>query len=136
MPITADINPGELWHVAGKGLYVFEKEASHNVLLFRRERTGFELRMPEYEFYDRLDKGKIERIHVDKNGDAIKHEEVGPGEAWTISGHALGRSARRTRVAAPRSVVRPPWRADFPCTITSEENDHEAGSRKAFSRMP
>jgi putative transposase len=85
MPITVYINPGDLYHVTGKGLYIFEKEEGHNVLVFRRQGTRYELRMPEHEFYERLDKNQIEKVEVDKNGVPVVRQEVGPGEVWTIT---------------------------------------------------
>ncbi|WFT94408.1 hypothetical protein QA633_40170 [Bradyrhizobium barranii] len=100
MPITADINPGESWLIAGKGLYVFEKEEGHSILLFRREGTSYELRMPEHEFWDRWSKKKIEKIVFDKKGELIEHKEVGPGEVWTITDDAEKASRLNDRASA------------------------------------
>lgn len=84
MPITADINPGEHWLIAGKGLFVFEQEEVNCILRFRRDGTSFAYRMPEHEFWDRVNKNRIEGVFFDKKGDPIEREEVSPGEVWTI----------------------------------------------------
>ncbi|UGX94813.1 DDE-type integrase/transposase/recombinase [Bradyrhizobium barranii subsp. barranii] len=84
MPITADINPGETWLIAGKGLFVFEEEEANCILKFRRDGTSFAYRMPEHEFWDRVSRNRIEKVVFDKKGEPIERQEVGPGEVWTI----------------------------------------------------
>ncbi|MDA9420968.1 hypothetical protein [Bradyrhizobium sp. CCBAU 53380] len=84
MPITVDIKPGEHWLIAGKGLFVFEEEEANCIMKWRRDGTSFTLRMSEHEFWDRWSKKKIEKVVFDKKGEPIEHEEVAPGEVWTI----------------------------------------------------
>ena len=84
MPITADIKPGEFWHISGKGLFVFEEEEANCILKYRRHGTSFVLRMTEREFWDRASKNKIEKVVFDKNDQPIDNKEVAPGEVWTV----------------------------------------------------
>jgi putative transposase len=83
MPIAADIRPTQLFYIHGKGVCRFVEEEGHNVLLFRREGTKLEVRLPEHRFEDMHGKGKLIRLDLDKHGQPVKYEEFGPGEVWT-----------------------------------------------------
>lgn len=83
MPITVNIKPNQTFHIHGKGLYRFVEEDSHNVLVFHRSGTNHELRMPEHEFVARHGKRELTKISIGADGQIVKFNEFGPGEAWT-----------------------------------------------------
>jgi putative transposase len=84
MPLTIDIKQGQLVQLP-TGLYEFKQEKRNNVLLFEREDTGLELRMPEHRFVDLHSKGKAKLIEFRSSDETqrLDNPEFGPNELWT-----------------------------------------------------
>lgn len=86
MPITVDARRNDFFLIPDRGgLHKFVEEEAHGVLLFKRAGTGRELRLPEHEFVDLHGKGKLTKVIV-RDGEIVKHDEIGPGELWTETG--------------------------------------------------
>ncbi|BBO14792.1 DDE-type integrase/transposase/recombinase [Bradyrhizobium sp. TM102] len=84
MTLTIDIKQGQLVQLP-TGLYEFKQEKRNNVLLFEREDTGLELRMPEHRFVDLHSKGKAKLIEFRSSNETqrLDNAEFAPGELWT-----------------------------------------------------
>lgn len=84
MTLTIDIKQGQLVQLP-TGLYEFKQEKRNNVLLFEREDTGLEMRMPEHRFVDLHSKGKAKLIEFRSSDETqrLDNPEFGPNECWT-----------------------------------------------------
>jgi putative transposase len=84
MTLTIDIKQGQLVSFP-TGLYEFKQEKRNNVLLFEREDTGLELRMPEHRFVDLHSKGKAKLIEFRSSDQTqrLDNAEFGPNELLT-----------------------------------------------------
>lgn len=84
MTLTIDIKQGQLVQLP-TGLYEFKQEKRNNVLLFEREDTGLELRMPEHRFVDLHSRGKAKLIEFRSSDETqrLDNAEFAPNELWT-----------------------------------------------------
>ncbi len=82
---SLDIKKGDLIQHPTKGLCRFDRWMAFNVLVFRTEIGGDEVKLPEHKFCEMHALRQIRLIEQDKDGNPIELREFGPDELWTES---------------------------------------------------